>query len=374
MKKLQASLCRAGLAPVEYAEVKPAVEKKNALTLKYATILASALLLALFLGSFFVASLEPNRLLYGVTLLVCLLEMGAAFFVCARAPRFQLWFFYGFLVIVYSFAIILGVPMMRENPATTFDVLLLALPLLIIDRPYRIDLLLLVATVVFCLATYRLKPAPIASMDIVNAVCFFTLAVIVNYHVLKTQYHDTLLRMHVEHERDTDNLTRLLARFAFQRDVSLLLEAERGKSVERECAIILLDIDDFKKVNDTQGHAYGDAVLRIVGRVIRSTFPLPDLSGRYGGDEMVIFLFEAPDDEGIERQVKEFQKELSTKTTVLKETGPVTVSLGIARFPQDGETCAALLKSADEALYRAKAAGKGCFRFHQPEEKAGSND
>jgi diguanylate cyclase (GGDEF)-like protein/PAS domain S-box-containing protein len=122
--------------------------------------------------------------------------------------------------------------------------------------------------------------------------------------------------------------------------------------------IIMMDIDDFKGFNDTYGHAAGDAVLREIGRLLLSHVRGEDISCRYGGDEFIIVLPDAPRAVTVERAealcecAKQVQFQFEGQTL-----GAITVTYGIAVFPEDGSTSSAVLKFADGALYRAKEDG-----------------
>ena len=131
-------------------------------------------------------------------------------------------------------------------------------------------------------------------------------------------------------------------------------------------AVVAIDLDGFKAVNDPLGHAAGDrllvAVAGGVGRLVRRT----DTLARLGGDEFALLLPECGPDAALERLV---EKLLEAVTSSARETAPahaVGASAGIARSPEDGYDPESLLAAADRALYVAKTAGKGCWRFASP--------
>lgn len=124
--------------------------------------------------------------------------------------------------------------------------------------------------------------------------------------------------------------------------------------------IIMLDVDDFKRFNDTWGHAAGDAVLRDLSGFLLGHFRGEDIPCRYGGDEFVIILPDALQMATYERArlICEHAKQLRLNFEG-KPLGAVTLSLGVAGFPEHGSTSADLLREADRALYRAKHEGRG---------------
>ena len=147
-----------------------------------------------------------------------------------------------------------------------------------------------------------------------------------------------------------------------------LARTERKKNM---LAVIILDVDHFKRFNDTYGHEAGDAVLRnlaqLIGRQIRGS----DIACRYGGEEFILVLPEAS--LSIARQRCELLREaaLGMRVTLSGQTlGPVSISLGLALFPQHGNTVEELIQAADAALYRAKQAGRNRLMIADEASKA----
>jgi diguanylate cyclase (GGDEF)-like protein len=154
-----------------------------------------------------------------------------------------------------------------------------------------------------------------------------------------------------------DSLTNLLNRRAFCRDAEKKcneLIRYGGKAF-----LLMLDIDYFKKVNDTYGHLAGDEVLRSVSKTLLQRFRRTDMVCRYGGEEFCVFLFSLTGDKAAEiaeecrRQIENLSIPFEDKTI------HVTVSIGMAEFPlSPGQTLTALISSADAALYKAKFGGR----------------
>jgi diguanylate cyclase (GGDEF)-like protein len=159
----------------------------------------------------------------------------------------------------------------------------------------------------------------------------------------------------LEKEAKNDGLTGLLNRKTFCLQFANLLSRLDGRY---PCAVIMLDIDHFKKVNDTYGHPAGDEVLRKVSSVIRKTIRKVDMAGRYGGEEFVIYLHST--DQAHAGIIAERLRLIIRQTVFVfdkREVG-VTASLGIACYPGDGKTAEELLRNADIALYRSKQGGR----------------
>jgi diguanylate cyclase (GGDEF)-like protein/PAS domain S-box-containing protein len=140
-----------------------------------------------------------------------------------------------------------------------------------------------------------------------------------------------------------------------------LAQARRGK---RAMAVLFLDLDGFKAVNDGWGHAQGDALLRDVAGRLAGALRTGDTVARIGGDEFTVLIPELPHEEGAAEVSRKILRELERTFRVGDSEYRVTASIGIALYPRDGEDAETLLKNADAAMYRAKLAGGNRFAWH----------
>jgi diguanylate cyclase (GGDEF)-like protein len=124
-------------------------------------------------------------------------------------------------------------------------------------------------------------------------------------------------------------------------------------------SVLMMDVDHFKRFNDSHGHEAGDRVLKEVGQLIASEFREGDVGCRFGGEEFLVLLHETDAAEAVER-AEHFRKALKAAPVVHagEMLGPVTISIGVAEAPRDGSSPQAVVAAADAALYRAKAAGR----------------
>ncbi|MEQ9547113.1 MAG: sensor domain-containing diguanylate cyclase [Marinobacter sp.] len=148
-----------------------------------------------------------------------------------------------------------------------------------------------------------------------------------------------------------------------RREMTHLLEEEvaRATRYSREVALLWIDFDHFKDINDSFGHAAGDAVLRNVSHLLVDGIRAVDSVGRFGGEEFVILLPEMGVEEAYE--AAERLRQRVHETSIPLDTGesvPLTISIGIAVFPQHGRSPEALCAAADKAMYRAKQSGRNC--------------
>jgi diguanylate cyclase (GGDEF)-like protein/PAS domain S-box-containing protein len=140
-----------------------------------------------------------------------------------------------------------------------------------------------------------------------------------------------------------------------------LAQARRGK---RAMAVLFLDLDGFKAVNDGWGHAQGDTLLRDVAGRLAGALRTGDTVARIGGDEFTVLIPELPHEEGAAEVSRKILRELEPTFHLGGSECQVTASIGIALYPRDGEDADALLRNADAAMYRAKLAGGNRFVWH----------
>jgi diguanylate cyclase (GGDEF)-like protein/PAS domain S-box-containing protein len=158
-----------------------------------------------------------------------------------------------------------------------------------------------------------------------------------------------------------DTLTGLPNRMLFQDRIGVALADHRRL---RKLALLFLDIDGFKQVNDSLGHAAGDELLKGVSHRIRSTLRDGDTVARMGGDEFVVLLTGLESGGEAATVGRKVLDALKTKVRIGDHELHVHASMGIAIYPEDGADAGALLKNADEAMYRAKEAGGDTYQLH----------
>lgn len=135
--------------------------------------------------------------------------------------------------------------------------------------------------------------------------------------------------------------------------------------------LVMMDVDDFKKVNDSFGHMFGDEVLSKVSEIMRAVIDSRGMVGRFGGDEFMLVLDSVSTEEELRRIFKTISKNIQWEYQDIKETMAITTSCGIAKFPTDATNFEGLFKKADKALYVAKEKGKNRYIIYN-EEKHGA--
>ena len=186
------------------------------------------------------------------------------------------------------------------------------------------------------------------ALSLVNQLSFAAvagIAMVTFRHLRRTQEQLALLATH-------DPLTSLVNGRAFS--ARLTQELERNRRYPRPLALLYLDLDDFKVINDTHGHQTGDAVLRLVAEAMRSSVRQADIVGRLGGDEFAVLM---PETDATLADAAAKRLAASLKT-VFKGTPTVTASIGVVSCSAAEANTDDLLRKADQAMYDAKKAGK----------------
>ncbi len=182
-----------------------------------------------------------------------------------------------------------------------------------------------------------------AELDLAGTLSFAAAIALKNAHLVEQ----------LQTAANTDELTSLMNRRALEERLGA--ELARSTRHQLDTTIIMLDLDNFKLVNDSGGHAAGDELLRAVGRLLKEQCRQPDVVGRLGGDEFLVMLpMTSP------REAMVLVGRLQARLSALAHLGqghPISISLGVAAAPGHGSTVGSLMAAADAAMYKAKRAG-----------------
>ena len=176
----------------------------------------------------------------------------------------------------------------------------------------------------------------------------------------------------LEHQANYDALTGLANRnLLHERIQQALIQARRYGHL---LTVVFIDIDNFKLVNDSLGHSAGDELIVTVAERLRVCVRDGDTVARIGGDEFVLLLINRNFEDANIQIMKRIQEEMARPVLIRGKALVVTCSMGLARFPEDGEDDESLLANADVAMYRAKANGRNNFQFYAKEMNARAGD
>jgi diguanylate cyclase (GGDEF)-like protein/PAS domain S-box-containing protein len=168
----------------------------------------------------------------------------------------------------------------------------------------------------------------------------------------------------IERLATIDPLTQLANRQSFDERAQRILGGAYAEG--RQCALLFLDLDNFRLLNNGYGHRVGDRMLSIVASRMRAVVGEPNLLGRRGGDELVVLLVDVPRPERAVEVAQQLIKSISEPERILGMEVSVTPSIGIGFFPTDGVDLDSLLNASDAAMYQAKEGGRKTYAFYTP--------
>jgi diguanylate cyclase (GGDEF)-like protein/PAS domain S-box-containing protein len=160
---------------------------------------------------------------------------------------------------------------------------------------------------------------------------------------------------YLQKKAERDSLTSLLNRAATEAAVEFYLTK---CGLESHCAMMVLDIDDFKAINDTYGHLQGDQLLIGISDILLQHTRKSDVVGRFGGDEFIVFITDTQNDEVVIKKIHDFATEIRGLSEKLGFNLPVSVSFGVTITSKENTTFGEMFYTADKALYMAKRGGK----------------
>lgn len=255
--------------------------------------------------------------------------------------------------VMYISLILIDIPGSQHAPASFLPLLFIVMPTLF-TLPFSLTYSLVgAAAVCFSALVLACKSPLLAQYDIFEMIVAIFFSISVEHLVvrLRIQAH----RSSSEYKRlsTRDALSGVLNKKAFEAAASRYLDDNENAV----CALAVIDLDNFKQINDTLGHLFGDAVLRRTGQSLQSLFRSSDLIGRFGGDEFVLFLRGAITESVLQnkfRQLSEKMADLSAPDHGLR----ITCSMGVVLVRQQQTSYEQLFQQADAALYQAKMRGK----------------
>ncbi|MGE4215005.1 MAG: transporter substrate-binding domain-containing protein [Anaerotignaceae bacterium] len=172
------------------------------------------------------------------------------------------------------------------------------------------------------------------------------------------------IEFQLKHKAERDSLTGLYNRVTAESFITQLLKEYEGT----RSAFLMLDLDDFKNINDMHGHYAGDFVLRSIADVLKASFRSDDIVARMGGDEFCVFIKRIPSEKFLLRKAEEIAEGFEHIAYKGIEENTISMSIGIAICPEHGNTFIQLYEKADAALYQAKALGKNRASIYNEEE------
>jgi diguanylate cyclase (GGDEF)-like protein len=328
---------------------------KNLIMIKYSSIFALLILLALIVVVHLV--FHPWHVTLHYVLFVPALLI---FYLCARAYAVRPDISYMvaqalsicYCVILMGFAIVIDVFPYPDSPSSFTPLIFIIFPVMII-LPFSVMIAMdFVFEAVYVILTVTYKTTSVIGNDIFNSIAGLMLSIAVAWIIMKLRVEDSYTKEKFVKLSTTDLLTGLLNKMSCEQSITKTLT----RPVKSEFyGLMIMDVDDFKRVNDTYGHLAGDKVLEMVGTVLSQVFRENHIVGRIGGDEFMVFINDVSEYEQFEEKCRTIVREME-RTHELEFK--ITCSIGMAVVQNEEIAFEQLFQTADQALYRAKTQGK----------------
>lgn len=346
-----------------YEEEKSITGKSNLRAIKRLTLLT--MMLFFLAGIFFLVETGLDvrfvacMFLSGCTGITAYIALGIPY---SRA-KYCLPVVYTYSGIVLFGTVLLDGVIGRRYSCISFIACTVIFMMTVTDLPWHMFILYSSSEVLMLIASALCKPAGLFKYDFLCIIIFTIANFFLCPYMMQIKFADIMTRRRIEHERDIDSLTQLFHKDVVRRTVNETL----ALSSFHDCALMFLDVDNFKHFNDTYGHAAGDAILKYIADSIKEGCPDIATIGRYGGDEFIAFLPEVDDVYQLQKTAKGILNLVDDRDRCLRMTDVPecpSLSIGIAVYPSAGRSYKELIQAADKVLYQVKNNGKNNYGIY----------
>ena len=359
LRTIRNYLCYCGIEKDEYNALKRDAYRSNFRIWRILTCLIGLFFLVLFIYSLFGDFITVNRPFYLLSLIFFAVSF-CLFFVIKEDSILAQFLIYLIISMLFflSILIALGHP---DIPAVMFIVMIIITPMFMIDKPYFMGLELAVASAIFLIWMRAVKPYDVWQIDFANVVVYSVAGFVIHVVSNSIRIKEFVLTRRINIQKDTDDLTGLKNKGALTRGINdYLNDPAKNKGI-----MFLLDIDYFKKINDTYGHDYGDEVIRKLGDFLGGYFNNGEIVGRFGGDEFVFFVKDTDDPSDASRIANGVISGVSESIPLPEEGKSLSVSIGAALYRGEEKNYSDIFKKADTALYDVKADRTYHFKIYE---------
>ena len=356
-----------GIEKEEYKAVKKDAYISNYNVWKLLHFLMAAIFGLLFVLSFFNGLMEANKWFYLGALIYSLLAI-ISFLLLKKDSLIAQLVIYLSMSLLFLFAAFISLNNPEHN-ATFFIVLLVIAPMFMIDKPYFMTIELGVAATIFIIWMHGVKPYKIWQMDTINTITFALLGSFLNVISNSLRIKEFVLTRQIRIQKDTDEMTGLKNKGSLTREINqYLLDPSKD-----EALLMVLDIDEFKAINDTYGHDIGDSVISQFGHLLSDKFTGDEIVGRFGGDEFILFIKDNSDIDFAIQTAEEIITHLSENIRLPNKNEKISLCIGMAIYNGKEKNYSELFKKADVALYQAKADSNINYCVYKQNEKSEAN-
>ena len=342
-------LCYCGIDKEEFKAVKKDVYASNFQVWRILHCLMTAAFGFLFVYSLFVELFKSNMPFY-LGIFIYSVANTIIFFVLKKNSALTQFLIYLSILVLFVFGCLIT-QNKPDTPATMFFILLLLTPMFMLDQSYIMSILLVVVSVGFSIWMYKVKPYEVWRMDFVNVIIYTLVGIFIHIVVNAIRIREFVLTRKINIQKDMDDMTGLKNKGALTRAINeYLADANKNKGI-----MLMLDLNDFKKVNDRYGHDVGDSVINQFGTYLAEIFQSDEILGRFGGDEFIVFIKDTDEADTAITIARNLIKNVSDHVKVPDDGQKISVSIGIAIYHGEEKNYSELFKKADVALYQTKA-------------------
>lgn len=336
---LRRELLYAGLSQEEFRLIRKDVYEENRKSLLTFSAITVFFLIVMFLISFVSEDVADNRWVYLSVMIVAVIMFGAAYRNKRGNDRALLVDIYAFTILLFAFGIVLGTITRPEEQTVTFVALLLTVPLLFTDKPVRMVACIFLAVVAFVIIASFVKAGYVLAADIIDVTVFGAISAIVSTYMMSLKSQRFLYARRVSILSETDLLTGLCNRNSYEQRL-----VEYASAKDQMVSCVYVDVNGLHEMNNTRGHAAGDAMLQFVGKAMQTAFGERN-SFRIGGDEFVA-LVAGEKEEAVRSNID------GIKALTEAEGYHVSIGYSIGNVAETGIDL--LISTAEKRMYEAK--------------------
>lgn len=349
LRKMRNYYFYCGIEKDEYNALKKDAYISNFRVWKILHFVMAVVFLGLFVVSLVNDMMSMNQLYYIVALIYSVIAIILFYTLREDSLAAQL-LIYLSMSVLFLFGCLISVNNPEHN-ATTFIVFLLVTPMFMIDKPFFMTIELGVASAIFLIWMFAVKPYEIWEMDCINVVTYTIIGSFLNVIANSIRIKEFVLTREISVQRDTDEMTGLRNKASLTREINEFLA---DKSADKGL-LFVCDVDRFKSINDNFGHDVGDDVIIQLGNYLGKRFDNNEIVGRFGGDEFIVFVKDIDDLDEAGKIAQEVVEGVSESVTLPVRDQKVCISIGITAYKGNEKNYSDIFKKADMALYEAKA-------------------
>lgn len=331
-------LLYAGAKPEEFNGCINEMRRANHNKLKFYLNVSCVLLAAMTAVSCVVPGFIQNFLIYSIPFVICMALLITIQSFPNSTGRLLTVCIYLFTGTMFGLGIILGAIRLKDVPATTFHVFIVLMPLLFTVRPIRNIINIIVADGIFLLCVKAFKTGDAVHTDVVNAVLFGIVAIMVSTYLMTSLVENAIVRSKLRTVAESDLNTNLKNRNAYENHMQ-----DFPLKCTNSLSCVFVDVNGLHELNNLKGHAEGDKMLRVVADKLKAEFG--DDTFRVGGDEFVAFAMDESYD-NMRRRIAAFE--------LAVEMEGYSVAVGTATHSAGGIDVDYLVKTAEQRMYMAK--------------------